>query len=58
MNPVDYAIPSVIWTGLRDDEITISFAKRIHRKINAQETGSFFPLSAENVFAVMKTHFT
>ena len=33
---VDYAIASIIGAGLRDEEITISFAKTIHQKIKAQ----------------------
>ena len=55
---MDYAIPSVIGTGLCEEEITISFAKMIHRKIKAQETGTFYPLSGKNLSTVMKTHFT
>ena len=46
---VDYAIASIIGAGLRDEEITISFAKMIHQKIKAQETGTSFPLSAEKL---------
>ena len=38
MNPVDFAIASIIGAGLHDEEITISFAKKIHRKIKGQET--------------------
>ena len=34
VNPVAYVIASIIGTGLRDEEITISFAKMIHRKIS------------------------
>ena len=58
MNPVDYAITSTIGAGLRNEETTISFAKMIHRKIKAQETGTTFLLSAENLSAVMKMQFT
>ena len=58
MNPVDYAIASIIGAELRDEEIAIYFAKMIHRKIKAQETGATFPLSAENLSAIMKTQFT
>ena len=58
MNPVDCAITSTIGAGLRNEEITISFAKMIHRKIKAQETGATFLLSAENLSAVMKMQFT
>ena len=58
MNPVDYAIALITGTGLHDEEITISFAKMIHRKIKAQETGTTFPLSAKNLSAVVKTQFT
>ena len=43
---------------LRDEEITISFAKITHQKIKAQDTGTTFPLSAENLSAVMKGKFT
>ena len=48
VNPVDYAIASIIGAGLRDEAITISFAKMIHQKIKYQETRKIFPLSAEN----------
>ena len=58
MNPVDYAIASISVAGLHEEEITISFAKMIHQKIKAQETGTTFLLSAENLSAAMKTHFT
>ena len=58
MNPVDYAIASITGAGLRDEEITISFAKMIYRKTKAQETGTTFRLSAENLSAVMKAKFT
>ena len=58
VNPVDYAIVSVIGVGLRDAEITISFAKIIRRKLKAQETGTTVPISAENLSGVMKTQFT
>ena len=50
VNPVDYVISSIIGAGLPDEEITISFAKIIHRKIKPQETRTSFPLSAENLF--------
>ena len=50
VNPVDYVISSIIGAGLPDEEITISFAKIIHRKIKAQETRASFPLSAEKLF--------
>ena len=43
---------------LRDEEITISFVKITHQKIKAQDTGTTFPLSAENLSAVMKAKFT
>ena len=52
------SIASIIGAGLHDEEITISFAKMIHRKIKAQETGTTFPLSAENLSGVIKTQFT
>ena len=58
INPVDHAIASIIGARLHDEEITISFAKMIHRKVKAQETWTTFPLSAENLSAVMKTQFT
>ena len=45
VNVVDYTTPSVKGAGLRDEEITISFANMIHQIINAQETETFFPLS-------------
>ena len=38
-----------IGAGLPDEEISISFAKMIHHKIKAQETGTSFPLPAENL---------
>ena len=57
VNPGDYAIASIIGAELCDEEIIISFAKMIHQKIKAQETGATFPLSAENLSAVMKTQF-
>ena len=34
VNPVDYVISSIIRAGQRGAEITISFAKLIHRKIS------------------------
>ena len=43
---------------MRDEEITISFGKMNHRKIKAQETGTTFPLSTENLSAVMRAKFT
>ena len=58
MNPVDYAITSTIGTGLRNEEITIYFAKIIHQKIKARETRTTLLLSAENLSAVMKMQFT
>ena len=57
-DPVDYIIASIIGAGVRDEEITISFAKMNHRKIKAQETGTTFPLSTENLSAVMRAKFT
>ena len=51
-NPVDYAIATTIGAGMRDEEMTISFAKMIHRKIKAQEPELTFPISAENLSAV------
>ena len=36
VNPVGYAIASIIGASLRDEEITISFAKMIYRIIKAQ----------------------
>ena len=56
VNPVDTTIAAIIAVGLRDKQITISFAKMIHRKKKFQETGTTFPLSAEYLSAVMKTH--
>ena len=50
MNPVDYVIASIIGAGQRDEEITISFARMIHREIKAQEIETSFSLSAENLF--------
>ena len=47
--PVDYAIPSIIEAWVRKEKIMISFAKMSHRKMKAQETGTSFPLSAENL---------
>ena len=58
MNSVNYAIASIIGAGLRDEMITISFAKMIHQRIKAQETGTTLPFSTENLSAVMKTQFT
>ena len=58
MNSVDYVIASIIGAKLRDEEITISFAKITHQKIKAQDTETTFPLSAENLSAVMKGKFT
>ena len=52
------SIASIIGVGLHDEEITPSFAKIIHRKIKAQETGTAFQLSAENLSAVKKTQST
>ena len=37
VNPVDYAIASIIGAGLRDKEIAIYFAKMIHRGIKVQQ---------------------
>ena len=52
------SIVSIIGAGLHDEEITVSFAKMIHRKIKVQETRTTFRLSAEDLPAVMKTQFT
>ena len=54
VDPVDYAIASITGAGLCDEKIKISFAKMIRRKIKAQETETTFPLSAENLSAVMR----
>ena len=56
MNPVDYAIASISVAGLHEEEITISFAKMIHQ--TNKSSGTPFLLSAENLSAAMKTHFT
>ena len=49
VNPVDYVIATIIGAGLRDEKITISFAKMIHQKKKKdQETGITFSLPAEN----------
>ena len=58
VNPVDYAIASIIGAGLRDKEIAIYFAKMIHRGIKVQEICTTFLLSAENLSAVMKAKVT
>ena len=50
VNPVVYAIASTIRTGLGDEEITISFAKMMHRKMKAQQTRASLSISPENVF--------
>ena len=47
VNPVDTTIAAIIAVGLRDKQITISFAKIIYRKKKIQETGTTFPLSTE-----------
>ena len=57
MNPVDYAIASISVAGLHEEEITI-LQRWFIKQIKAQETGTTFLLSAENLSAVMKTHFT
>ena len=53
VDPVYYAIASIIGAGLLEEEIAISFAKMTHRKIKAQEIGTNFPFSAENLSAVI-----
>ena len=58
VNLVDFAIASVMVAWLRDKKNAISFAKMIHQKIKAQEIGTIFTLSAENLFAVIKTQCT
>ena len=58
MNPVDYAMASIIGLGCVMKRSRLFFAKMIHRKTKAQETGTTFPLSPENLSAVMKTQFT
>ena len=50
VKPVDCVIALIIRAGLRDEEITISFSQMIHPKMKAQQTGTIFSLSAENLF--------
>ena len=49
VNPVDYAIASIIGAGLRDKEITLAFAKMKNLKLKSQELSKNFPLSAKNL---------
>ena len=39
-----------IGPGLRDEEIKVSFARMIHRKMEVQQSGTSLSWSAENVF--------
>ena len=49
VNPVDYAMASIIRAGIRDKEITLAFAKMINHKLRSQELSKSFPLSAKNL---------
>ena len=46
----------IIGAGPHNEGITISLENVIHRKIKAEEKGTTFLLSAENLSAVMTTH--
>ena len=49
VNPVDYAMASIIGAVLRDKEITLAFAKLINHTLKSQELSKSFPLSAKNL---------
>ena len=44
VNPVDTTIAAIIAVGLRDKQITISFAKMIHRKKIFSKNRNNFPI--------------
>ena len=44
VNPVDTTIAAIIAVGLRDKQITISFAKMIHRKNVFPRNRNNFPI--------------
>lgn len=56
LNPVDYAIASIIEAGLRVVEVSISPAKIIRHIMKAQQTGINFWLSVENLFEELVKH--
>ena len=49
VNPVEYAMASIIESGLRDTEITLAFAKIINHKLKSQELSKNFPLSSKTL---------
>ena len=49
VNPVDYAMASIIGAVLRDKEINLAFAKLINHTLKSQELSKSFPLSAKNL---------
>ena len=49
VNPVDYAMASMIGAVLRDKVITLTFSKIINHKLKSQELSKNFPLSAKNL---------
>ena len=48
VNLVDYAMASIIGTGLRDKKVTLAFVKMIN-KLKSEELSKNFPLSSKNL---------
>ena len=56
LNPVDYAMTSIIGAGLGDKQITLAFAKMINHKLESQDLSKKFPLSARNLIKELDKH--
>ena len=56
INPADYALASRIGAGLRDADITISFARMINRKIKASKEKMEFPVSVDPLIKQLNSH--
>ena len=44
VNLTDYALASLVGTGLKDAEITVAFARMINWKMQPRETNTEFPV--------------
>ena len=56
VNPTDYALASLVGTGLRDAEITVTFAQMINQKIKVRETKMEFPVSLDILIEKLDTY--
>ena len=55
MNPIDYALASLVGAGLKDAEITVGCSRMINRKIKATETKMEFPVSLDTLIKILDT---